>query len=196
MIRLFIDEQGTEETLDHNWERSSNSKVEILLQFCKMRKQANWTRILNYSNLNCLLAEGMLREKQKEVLMNCEDCRTWDTMSTGRDLNLFSEIDFWSGSGRSLFYYLSQGGGLIWFVREEILYFWWLSRRIFDLNWFLMIIREEMVVGRRMKRSSVSFDETPHIVHPVVSVAWISTDKMPFDKLTWHDNIYVCHLHW
>jgi len=30
--------------------------------------------------------------------------------------------------------------------------------------------RDEMVVGRKMKRSSISFDETPDIVHPVVTV--------------------------
>jgi len=30
--------------------------------------------------------------------------------------------------------------------------------------------RDEMVVGRKMKRSSISFDETPDTVHPVVTV--------------------------
>ena len=104
--------QGTEETLDHNWERSSNSKVEILLQFCKMRKQANWTKISNYFNLNCSFTEGTLREKQREVLMNCEACRTWDTMSTGGTWNIVSEMDFWSGSERrfDLIFDVCQGG--------------------------------------------------------------------------------------
>ena len=105
--------QGAEETLDYNWKRSSNSKVQILLQFCKMRKQANcsWTKRLNHFNLNCSFAEGMLKEKQNEVLMNCEACRTSDTMSTGENWNLVAEIDFWSGSDRRfLIFDHCQGG--------------------------------------------------------------------------------------
>ena len=44
------------------------------------------------------------------------------------------------------------------------------KKGVSPLRELILIVREEMVVGRRMKRSSISFDETPYIVHPVITV--------------------------
>ena len=73
------------------------------LRFAAVLQDDERSKLTLYDfNLNYFFAEGMLREKLKEVLMNCGACRTRDTMSTGE--NLIQRLIFDLGQG-------GDGGG-------------------------------------------------------------------------------------